>query len=194
MRLAILGQRQRIDFQEFQILLPGDLRQARGVAGKAGGEVGREQLAEARQKSFPAWSARRVRSECAQALPMLRRSRHLRAPAVAPAAARCRRCGPRRIFRARSATASSSNSGVSASSSAGHDQPAGVAKIARLVEAAHQAALAAAAFEELRLEHEARAIVRLHRASFRRHEAIRCAARRCRGGATRLFRRTRQDA
>ena len=38
------------------------------------------------------------------------------------------------------------------------DQPAGVAKTVKLVEHPHQAALAAAAFEELRLEHKTRPI------------------------------------
>ena len=49
--LAVLGQRQRIDLQQFQIFLARDIRQPRGVTRQARGKIGRKQLAE-RGKDF----------------------------------------------------------------------------------------------------------------------------------------------
>ena len=41
---SVVGQRQRIDFEKLQILLAGDVRQARRVTGKPGGQIAWEQF------------------------------------------------------------------------------------------------------------------------------------------------------
>ena len=91
-------------------------------------------------------------------------------------------------------TASSSRSGVSASSRVARISRRAARKSDNSVEAPHQAALAPAAFENLRLQQPVRARRRRSRADFRPVQAGCCAAPRYRGGAEWLSRRPRQDA
>ena len=51
-QLAVLGQRQRIDLQQFQIFLARDVRQPRGVARQPRGKIGRKQFFPQRGKDF----------------------------------------------------------------------------------------------------------------------------------------------
>ena len=189
-KLAVLGQRQRIDLQQFQVLLACDVRQPRGVARQARGKIGRKQLAE-RGKDFFRRRRRIGHDRDARELggrfdilAAFGRDQQFEPLRAAVDAHRDKNfAGDRHRF-----LEQQRDIGIFERR---QDQPAGVAKTVKLVEHPHQAALAAAAFEELRLEHEAGPIGDRRRAGFRRHEPARRAARRCRGGAARLFRRTR---
>ena len=80
--VAIRCQRQRVDFEQLQILLPGDVGQPRGVTGEARGKLARKKFSRSREKFFPASPASpapRPRSGCAQAWPTARRCRRLQA-------------------------------------------------------------------------------------------------------------------